>query len=128
MAGIHAECFPEAWEAAFLYGLLQDPGVRAVIDDAGDGFAVVRTAADEAEILTLAVTAAARRRGLARALLAASVEAVRKDGARRLFLEVAARNAAARGLYASAGFAEIARRPRYYGDGDDALVLSRTLA
>jgi len=128
MAGIHAECFAEAWESAFLFGLLQDPGVRAVMDDSGDGFAVVRTAADEAEILTLAVTLAARRQGLARALLAAATEAARADGARRMFLEVAAANWAARSLYSSADFVEIGRRPRYYADGDDALMLSRVLA
>jgi ribosomal-protein-alanine N-acetyltransferase len=44
-----------------------------------------------------------------------------------MFLEVSERNAAARALYAAAGFAEVGRRRRYYADGADALVLRRDL-
>ena len=44
-------------------------------------------------------------------------------GADRMLLEVGAGNAAALGLYAAAGFVEIDRRPRYYRDGADAVVL-----
>jgi ribosomal-protein-alanine N-acetyltransferase len=128
MAGIHAECFSDAWDAVALYGLLQDAGVSGLIDDAGDGFALLRVAADEAEILTLAVTSAARRQGLARALLARAIAAAQAAGAQRMFLEVAAANAAGRALYAGAGFVQTGRRARYYPDGDDALVLSRSLA
>jgi ribosomal-protein-alanine N-acetyltransferase len=45
-----------------------------------------------------------------------------------MFLEVAPGNAAARALYASAGYAEVGRRPRYYPDGSDALLLARALS
>jgi ribosomal-protein-alanine N-acetyltransferase len=45
-----------------------------------------------------------------------------------MFLEVAEANAAARALYAAAGFAEVGRRRRYYADGGDALVLRRGLS
>jgi ribosomal-protein-alanine N-acetyltransferase len=128
MAGVHAECFAEAWDAIAMLRLLEDPGVAGFIDNRGDGIAIVRVAADEAEILTLAVTGAARRRGLGRALLAAATAAACEAGARRLFLEVAAANAAGRALYARAGFAEVGRRTRYYADGDDALILSRPLS
>jgi ribosomal-protein-alanine N-acetyltransferase len=48
-------------------------------------------------------------------------------GAAAMFLEVSERYAAARGLYATAGFAEAGRRRRYYADGADALVLRREL-
>ncbi|WP_431272740.1 hypothetical protein [Dankookia sp. P2] len=44
-----------------------------------------------------------------------------------MFLEVAAGNAAARGLYQGLGFAEVSRRRRYYPDGSDALVMRRDL-
>lgn len=127
LAGVHAECFAEAWDAVALHGLLDDPGGAGFIDDAGDGFVILRVAADEAEILTLAVTGAARRRGLGRALLDAAIVEARARGARTMFLEVAAGNAAGRALYAGAGFVESGRRVRYYADGDDALLLSRPL-
>jgi [ribosomal protein S18]-alanine N-acetyltransferase len=48
-------------------------------------------------------------------------------GARTMFLEVAAANAAARALYAAHGFTEVGLRRRYYGNGDDALMLRCTM-
>jgi ribosomal-protein-alanine N-acetyltransferase len=48
-------------------------------------------------------------------------------GAAAMFLEVSDRNAAARALYAAAGFAKAGRRKRYYADGADALVLRADL-
>jgi [ribosomal protein S18]-alanine N-acetyltransferase len=100
-------------------------GAEAISEE--QGFILFRVAADEAEVLTLAVTPAARRHGLGRRLLRAALERAAAQGAARMFLEVSAANGPARGLYETAGFSEVARRPRYYVDGSDALVLSRTL-
>jgi ribosomal-protein-alanine N-acetyltransferase len=60
-------------------------------------------------------------------LLAAALQAAAEAGAARLLLEVAEANPAARSLYAAAGFAPVGRRPRYYPDGGDALLLARPL-
>ena len=98
------------------------PGVFALLDAEG-GMVLVRVAADEAEILTLAVAPGARRRGLGRRLMQAAAAQAREVGASRLFLEVSSRNAAARALYQSQGFTQAGRRRRYYADGSDALVL-----
>ena len=49
-------------------------------------------------------------------------------GADRMLLEVSAANSNALGFYAAAGFTEIDRRPRYYKDGSDAIVMRRSLA
>ncbi len=97
-----------------------------VADDAG--FVLVRTATDEAEILTLAVAPHARRRGVGSRLLAAALADAISRAAATVHLEVSAANDAARLLYAKAGFVEIGRRLRYYDDGSDALLLSRSLA
>ncbi len=102
------------------------PGVFALIDPRG-GMVMARVAADEAEILTLAVHPAVRRQGLARALLDRAADIAAEEGAATLFLEVALRNAGARALYAAAGFVEVGRRRRYYADGDDAMVMRRAL-
>lgn len=48
-------------------------------------------------------------------------------GAQRVLLEVAAGNEVARALYVKAGYAEIQRRPRYYRNGEDALVMEMRL-
>jgi ribosomal-protein-alanine N-acetyltransferase len=126
MAELHACAFADGWDAAAFRDLLGSPGVRALL--APDGFIVVRTAADEAEILTLAVAPGARRAGLGRALAGRAADLAREQGAMRLYLEVSAANVAARALYAALGFTEIGRRARYYADGADALVLSLGLS
>lgn len=127
LAALHAAAFtvPRPWTAEELAALLAHPG--AVLAAAEQGFALARVAADEAELLTIAVAPAARRRGLGRQLLARVLTAAAGRGARSVFLEVAADNAPARALYAMAGFAEAGRRRGYYG-GADALVLRRPLA
>lgn len=101
-----------------------------MLAEAPGGFALFALAADEAEVLTLAVAPGARRRGLGAALLAAAAAAAAARGARSIHLEVAEDNAAARALYARAGFAETGRRRGYYarpGGRTDALRLRRAL-
>ncbi|MBX9574458.1 MAG: GNAT family N-acetyltransferase [Caulobacteraceae bacterium] len=125
LAAIHAEAFDGSWDAVALEGLVDRPG--AVLEAEADGFALLQVAGDEAEVLTLAIRRDARRRGLARRLALAAVRRAADRGARRIFLEVAEDNAAARALYAGLGFEPAGRRPRYYAraDGDpvDALLL-----
>jgi len=69
-----------------------------------------------------------RRRGLGTALLRGVAAGAAGRGAQRVFLEVSERNAAARALYAAAGFEPVARRRSYYPDGADALVLRLAVA
>jgi ribosomal-protein-alanine N-acetyltransferase len=133
LAAIHAEAFAgphdAPWSAAAFADLLDQAGVFAV--EAEDGFILMRAVADEAEILTLAVRPAARRRGLGGRLVGEGVLAAAARGAARVFLEVAEDNAAAQALYHRAGFAEAGRRPGYYaaagGERRDALLLALDL-
>ncbi|WP_239451728.1 GNAT family N-acetyltransferase, partial [Elioraea rosea] len=123
-----------AWDEAAFASLLSQPGRLALIASAGAepvGLLLLGLAADEAEVLTLAVVPAARRGGVGRALLGRAADVAAGRGARRMFLEVAERNAAGRALYAAAGFSEIARRRAYYAHASgrqDALVLARALS
>lgn len=128
MAAIHAAAFPpdDAWSAAIFRSQLRLPGVLGLVHRDG-GLILVRVAADEAEILTLAVVPAARRHGIAATLLRQAIVALRDLGARALFLEVAVNNTAALALYRRAGFTDVGRRRRYYPDGSDALVLRRDM-
>ena len=90
-----------------------------------------RLAADEAEILSVAVARRAQGRGLAGQLLALHLRRLAGLGARTVFLEVDEHNAPAIRLYTRAGFREVARRPNYYPDATgkaaNALVLRRDL-
>jgi ribosomal-protein-alanine N-acetyltransferase len=128
MAAVHAGAFPpsEVWRAEAIAGLLAMPGTHGLLDQAG-GMAMLRVAADEAELLTLGVDPAFRRRGVGARLLAAAMARAVADGASAMLLEVAEGNAAARTLYAQAGFAEVGRRRRYYPNGEDALLLRAAL-
>jgi ribosomal-protein-alanine acetyltransferase len=92
------------------------------------GFLVARHAADECEIMNLAVAPRGRRRGTGSRLLAAALEAARERGARRVFLEVRASNLTAQRFYARHGFESAGRRRDYYAaPREDALVLARSL-
>lgn len=95
------------------------------------GFAISRIAADEAEILTIAVEPSARKRGVGRDLLHEHLQRATLAGAGTMFLEVDAENAAAIALYHRFGFAQVASRAGYYrrpdGKPATALVMRREL-
>ncbi|MDP9137951.1 MAG: tRNA (adenosine(37)-N6)-threonylcarbamoyltransferase complex dimerization subunit type 1 TsaB [Pseudomonadota bacterium] len=135
LAAMHAECFTESWDEAAFARLMAMPGAGSYLayDRRREpaGFMLVRQAADEGEILTIGTRPAHRRRGIASILLAHATERMRGSGVRKLFIEVAASNAAARALYARAGFAVQGARPAYYavpgGDSADAVVMALLL-
>ena len=88
------------------------------------GYVVALDAADEGEILNLAVAPGGRRNGLGRALVRSILEALTARGVRQVYLEVRESNAPARALYAARGFKEVGRRKQYYRRPvEDAIVL-----
>ncbi len=101
-------------------------GIRGP-DGALAAVAIARLGLDALEIFIVAVDPAARRRGLGRALVRALAADARAAGVPRADLEVRCDNTAAIALYASEGFVPVGRRPRYYADGTDALLMSLTL-
>jgi [ribosomal protein S18]-alanine N-acetyltransferase len=133
MAAAHAASFAEPWSAEAIGAVLDGAGgFGLVVRDAAAvaAFAIARALAGEAELLTLAVDPAWRRRGAATALVEAVCAQAAAAGAAAIFLEVAANNTAALGLYEAAGFSPVGRRPGYYRRGAgaiDALVLRRDL-
>lgn len=128
MALIHAASFPdgERWGRDAIALQLGQPGGFGFVAVAG-GFILARVAADESEVLTLAVDPAVRRSGLGRRLVDRAFREAAARGAGVMFLEVAEANAAARSLYAACGFVEVGRRRGYYGRVD-ALVLRASIA
>ena len=120
LAIVHATCFRHGWSEAEFEQLLSDRSVIAQVgrSDRGRGrivgFILSRRAADEAEILTVAVLPAERGHGLASALVRRHLSRLAALGIARLFLEVEDGNRPALRLYERAGFSEVGRREGYY--------------
>jgi ribosomal protein S18 acetylase RimI-like enzyme len=93
------------------------------------GYATVllRRGSQVAHLYSIAVAPGARRRGLARDLLAAAEHTARRHGACCLRLEVRVDNTAARTLYDRTGYRHLGVTPRYYADGMDAARLEKHL-
>jgi ribosomal-protein-alanine N-acetyltransferase len=92
------------------------------------GFLLAWRAADELHLTDLGVSAPARRRGIARALVSELRRAGELIGARLILLEVRESNAAAIALYRALSFRELDRRAHYYSDtGEDAVVMQLEL-
>ena len=125
--------YGEAWTEAQCAGVLGLPGCWLLIGRDGDvpvGFAMLRSAADEAELLLIAVRPPYRRRGVAAALLAHVAQEAAAACIDTLHLEVRDGNPALE-LYRAAGFVQVGRRPAYYrgrpGKVFDALTFKRRL-
>ena len=108
--------YGEAWTRNQCLGVLAMPGVAltlAQVDEIPAGFAMIRTVADEAELLLLGVAPAMRRRGVGAALLRAVASDCAARGVAAFHLEVRAGNDAV-SLYLANGFTKVGERRDYY--------------
>jgi ribosomal-protein-alanine N-acetyltransferase len=127
--------FGEAWSRSQLAGILPMAGVSLTLareDGNGPpiGFSLVRSVADESELLLLAVLPVHQHQGVGRRLLEDFMERASTSGIRRVHLEVRDGNAAV-AMYRAAGFEQAGKRRNYYhapdGSRFDALTLVREL-
>ena len=135
MAAARAEAFAEkSWREDEFEDLLEGEGIYGFLAEQAEPLGVIlcRVAGDEMEVLTLGVAPPARRRGVARALMAAALPAARDLGAEAAFLEVAVDNGPAIALYERLGFRKAGLRKAYYDRRPvgfvDALVMRLDLA
>jgi len=112
LARFHAQCFPEPWSAKFISALLAEPTCFALACE--NGFVLVRVVGGEAELLSLGVVPAARRRGVGSDLLVEALRQARERGATVMYLEVAETNSSAIALYKGHHFAHVGCRKGYY--------------
>lgn len=132
MEAAFGDVFGEAWTRSQLSGILPMAGVTLTLANDGRerrtvGFSLVRTVADEAELLLIAVLPDQHRRGIGSMLLEDFLDQARKDGASRVHLEVRDGNPAI-SMYRTVGFAPVGRRRNYYrapsGKRYDAITLA----
>lgn len=131
VAAIERAAFSDPWSPSSFATLLGNPAVEFAVAERGGavlGYTVLWVAADEAELANVAVSAAARGRGVGALLVDNALAAAARRGAATVYLEVRESNVAARRLYASRHFADVGRRRGYYRNPvEDALVLARPL-
>lgn len=135
LSRLHRESFHRGWGAGEFQQLLTERNVlahRLRVGKTIAGFIISRTAADEAEILSVAIDSAQRGRGLSRDLLRTHLGYLAGHGLKTVFLEVEENNRPACALYERAGFRTVGRRERYYKDSTgeqlNALVMQRSLS
>ena len=139
LSEIHAGGFRRGWSGAEIEALISQPGVHTLIADyrpaigrrVAAGFCLYRIAADEAEVLSIAVLLNCRRRGIARRLLEETLRHLYREGVKTLHLEVEEENEAAMRLYRRLEFKQSGERPAYYstapGRTKSAVVMQRQL-
>jgi ribosomal-protein-alanine N-acetyltransferase len=132
VASVEGEVFPDPWPARlYLQEVGQPLRFQRVVLDAEGVLAAYLFACwqvDELHVLKIATHPHHQGRGLARALLALARSEAETHGGRGLILEVRPSNSRAIELYRTLGYRLIARRPHYYGDGEDAFVMYLALA
>lgn len=139
VARLHAASFDPAWSEDEIDRLARRPGTVVLLARAEGGgaepalgFLLLRQAGAEAEILSVGVDPALRRRGAGDALVRAAIRRCQHDRLEELFLEVDAANRAAVALYRRLGFRQVGERKGYYPRDDApparALVMRLALA
>ena len=126
-------CFDDPWSRKILEESLAAENTAALAalaeDGAVSGYIFFTAILDEGGVDNIAVLPAARRQGVASALLEAFHSYGRTHGLTNLFLEVRPSNAGAAALYRKMGYKEVGRRKNYYLDPkEDAIIMKLELA
>ena len=124
---VELESFPDPWSPGMFTSELARPDRiwRAAVDSDGRlvGYGGVMIVGDEVHLMNLAVRRDARRRGIARTLYDDLAARAARAGARRMTLEVREGNEEALAFYRQMGLKVEGMRPRYYPEGEDALIM-----
>lgn len=124
---IESASFPHPWSRTHFHDELKSPHSFpfSAFDGSGRlvGYICPMMVLDEGHILDVAVDPECRGLGLGRLLVEKVLAVCREQGAEFVSLEVRPSNESAIGLYRHLGFVETGRRPRYYHDGEDAILM-----
>ena len=130
IAELEKKCFSDPWSFSMLADtFFNENTVTAAAEESGKivGYGFVVSAGEDADLANIAVGESFRRRGIAAGILDNLEGAAASAGVKRIFLEVRVSNAAAMSLYLKRGYIGRYVRPRYYGDGEDALIMQKDL-
>lgn len=124
---IEKAVFEQPWPYSAFEGFLEEPNfLVASVEESVVGYVVadvtLNVGRDLGHIKDLAVSPEAQGNGIGRTLLQRAVLGLTVAGASRIKLEVRRSNERAISLYRAAGFEATQLLPRYYDDGESALI------
>lgn len=131
ISALEEECFRgEAWSYASLAAAFENPNtVGLVAEEYGEviGYGCVTCLFENADLENIVIAEQYRRGGRGARLLDALIAECRARKVEKVFLEVRVSNSVALRLYLKAGFVGLNARLRYYPDGEDCLVMQKSL-
>jgi ribosomal-protein-alanine N-acetyltransferase len=132
LEALERSCFPDPWPGGVILAELGAPArfQRVLVTPSGIVVAYLFSAWQylDLHVLKVATDPSARLQGHAQRLLREAHRHALRRGGDTVTLEVRSSNTAARALYRKLGYAEVGRRRRYYGDGEDAIVMTLRLS
>ena len=130
IARIEKASFPAPWRKEFFQSELSADWRFNLVARVGQsvvGYVFAMWLLDEMHINKIAVVEHMRRKGIADALMERCFAFARQQGVQTIALEVRQTNVTAQDFYRHLGFAKSHVRPRYYPDGESAVVMTRAL-
>ena len=127
---LEQECFTDPWTQRMLADShLSDRFFGSLLEeeDGITAYGGMHITGDEAEIELIATAEMYRRCGRGSKILDDLLEEAQRRGVQNVFLEVRISNAPAQLMYLKKGFKGVYARPRYYPDGEDAIVMKKEL-
>ena len=130
LSKLHQATFTQHWTEEDFTAMFSVRSTQAFIAEiAGEavGFILTRSILDQAELISIATIVPQRKLGVAAKLSGSAMADAKQRGAAQMFLEVAERNISAMQLYSKLGFVKTGLRKAYYADGDNAVLMARSL-
>lgn len=130
IAALEAACFSAPWSRDDILRAVTNPAFVCVSASSGGllGYGMMYAAVQEADIVNIAVSPAARRLGIGQAIMESLMAEATEKGCLEMYLEVRESNTPARALYEKLGFETIGKRKNYYKKPtEDAILMKASL-
>ena len=127
---LEVDCFPAPWRREFFESELRGEARLSLVARRGRsviGYVFAMWFFDEMHVNKIAVAESERRKGIADALMDRCLEFAQANGVTTISLEVRQSNRGAQAFYEHLDFEPMYVRPRYYPDGEAAVVMVRGL-
>ena len=128
---LEVACFPSPWRRDFFESELRADSRFHLVARRGGvliGYVFAMWFFDEMHVNKIAVAESERRKGIADALMDRCLDFARQNDVSTISLEVRQSNSGAQAFYEHLDFEPTYVRPRYYPDGEAAVVMVRQLS